>query len=242
MNKLYQKSEIWFAVIWIIIYVAGTSIADNLSVSIGIEKSLSFLWLVLLCAVAAHWLVKNKLLQKYGLCRPAIGAAKCLFYIPLLLLISVNLWFGVTMNFSPAETAFYIGSMLCVGFIEEIIFRGFLFKAMSKDNLKTAVIVSSLTFGIGHIVNLINGSGAELLPNLCQVCYACAIGFLFVMIFLKTKSLWPCIITHSAVNALSAFSAELTATQQIGTALFLTVVPLLYAIYLIKTIPKTETE
>ncbi|MBQ4093376.1 MAG: CPBP family intramembrane metalloprotease, partial [Firmicutes bacterium] len=61
-----------------------------------------------------------------------------------------------------------------------------------------------------------------------------AIGFLFVIIFLKTKSLWPCIFTHSAVNALSVFAAELTTTQQIGTALFLIIVPLLYALWFIK--------
>ena len=240
MNKLYQKSEIWFAVIWIILYVVGTSIADHLSLSLGTEKSLSFLWLVFLCVWIDLWIGKNKFYQKYGLCHPSVSPAKCLFYLPLLLLISVNLWFGVTMNLSPLETAFYIGSMICVGFIEEIIFRGFLFKAMAKNGLKAAVIVSSLTFGIGHIVNLMNGSGAELLPNLCQVCYACAIGFLFVVIFLKTKSLWPCIFTHSAVNALSVFTAELSTVQQIGTALFLTVVPLLYAVYLIKKLPKTE--
>ena len=31
--------------------------------------------------------------------------------------------------------------MFNVGFIEEIIFRGFLFKMMAKDNVKSAVIV-----------------------------------------------------------------------------------------------------
>ena len=31
MKKLYEKSEIWFSVLFIIIYVIGSSIADNLS-------------------------------------------------------------------------------------------------------------------------------------------------------------------------------------------------------------------
>jgi hypothetical protein len=38
--------------------------------------------------------------------------------------------------------------------IEEVIFRGFLFKALQKDKLSVAIIVSSVTFGFGHIVNL----------------------------------------------------------------------------------------
>lgn len=234
MNKLYLKSELWFALFWIIIYVAGTSLADNISRALGVENSVTLVYLAILSALLLGWLIKNGRTAQYGLCRPELPAKKCLFYIPLCLIVSVNLWFGFTQNYSPLESALGVGAMLLVGFAEEVIFRGFLFQAMSKDNLKTAVIVSSLTFGIGHIVNLFNGSGAELLPNICQICYACAIGFLFVIIFLKTKSLWPCIFTHSAVNALSVFAAELTTAQQIGTALFLIIVPLLYALWFIK--------
>ena len=83
-----------------------------------------------------------------------------------------------------------------------------------KNGVKSAVIVSSVTFGIGHIVNLINGSGAELPSNLLQVTYAIAIGFAFVMIYYKTKSLLPCIFTHSIFNGLSAFSNEAVITPQ----------------------------
>lgn len=240
MNKLYLKSELWFALFWIFLYVAGTSLAENISVALGTEKSVTLLFHILLCAVMLFWLVKHGHTKTYGLCRPALKAKNLLFYIPLLLIISVNLWFGVHFHLSPLESALAVGSMVCVGFLEELIFRGFLFNAMRKDNLKAAVIVSSLTFGIGHIVNLFNGSGATLLSNFCQICYACAIGFLFVILFLKTKSLWPCIITHSAVNGLSVFAAELSTTQQLCTASFLIIVPLLYAVYLIKKTPKIK--
>ena len=65
--------------------------------------------------------------------------------------------------------------MINVGFIEEIIFRGFLFKMMEKDNIKTAIIVSSLTFGIGHIVNLLNG--ADFISTVIQIFYAISICF-----------------------------------------------------------------
>ena len=93
--------------------------------------------------------------------------------------MSINLWKGVTIKLSVLETALYVLSMLCVGFIEEIIFRGFLFKALCKDNLKLAIVISSVTFGMGHIVNLLNGS--DLIPTLLQIAYATAIGFLFKM-------------------------------------------------------------
>lgn len=45
--------------------------------------------------------------------------------------------------------------MINIGFLEEIIFRGILYKSIEKDNKKLAIIISSVTFGIGHIVNLL---------------------------------------------------------------------------------------
>ena len=122
--------------------------------------------------------------------------------------------------------------MINIGFIEEIIFRGFLFKMMSKDNVKIAIIVSSITFGMGHIINLFNG--AQIIQTLLQICYATSVGYLFVTIFHKSKSLIPCIITHSLVNSLSIFNIE-TSTFYISS-IFLIIVPLVYAIYINKNV------
>ena len=117
---------------------------------------------------------------------------------------------------------------------EELSFRGLRFRAMAKDGVKAAIIVSSVTFGLGHIVNLINGSGAELLPNLLQVMYAMAVGFAFVMIYCKTKSLVICIIIHSVFNGLSAFANEavMTPQRQIISGVLLAVIAGGYALYL----------
>ena len=92
--------------------------------------------------------------------------------MPLVILASGNLWNGAAVNYSPAETACRIACMLCVGFLEEVIFRGLLFRAIARDNIKAAVIISSVTFGIGHIINLVNGSGMNLVNNLCQIVFA----------------------------------------------------------------------
>jgi membrane protease YdiL (CAAX protease family) len=121
--------------------------------------------------------------------------------------------------------------MLNIGFIEELLFRGFLFRMMAKDNVKSAIVVSALTFGIGHIVNLLNG--AELIPTLMQICYATATGYLFVVIFYKSKSLVPCMITHCLVNSLSIFNVKNTLSLYIAPV-FLTIIPLAYGIYINK--------
>lgn len=242
MKKLYQKSELWFALLWIFIYVMGASLADEVSRIIEVEKSITLLWLSGLCIFVLTWLKKQKLYGYYGLCRSNIPASEFLYYLPLCLMVSCNLWFGVTLNLSILETVFYIGSMFCVGFLEELIFRGFLFRAMCRDGVKSAVIVSSITFGIGHIVNLFNGSGADWLSTICQICYAIAAGYLFVIIFYRGKSLLPCIITHSCLNALSAFSNEeaMTTERTIFSAVLLTVISLGYALFLAKKLPRVN--
>ena len=234
LKKLYNKSEIWFAVIWIIAYVVLASAGDNVSEDFGISKIITLPVLIVLSAILYFFVRKNGLTEKYGLCKSQLPAAKMLFYIPLLVLLTANLWYGAALNMSPLETVLYVLSMFCVGFLEEMIFRGFLFQAMAKNGVKSAIIVSSITFGIGHIVNLINGSGAEWLPNLLQVMYAVAIGFAFVMIYCKTKSLMTCILVHSVFNGFSAFANEaaMTPQRQIISGLLLTAIGGGYALYL----------
>lgn len=230
LNNLYQKSKIWFAIMWIAFYVVLFSWADEYSVTIGRPKQITLLACLLLSAILIIWLNKNKLFETYGLCKSSQPARRFLYYIPLAVIASCNLWNGFEMHYPLVETVCYVLSMLFVGFIEEIIFRGFLFTAMREDNLKQAFIFSSLTFGLGHIVNLINGSGMDLLSNLLQLCYAVAIGFMFTYIFYKSGSLWACIIAHGVLNALSVFANEttMTTTIEIVTSIILCVLSLGY--------------
>ena len=234
MKKIYEKNELNFALIWIGLYVVLFSVADSVSGSIGVQKIVTAPLCVVMTAVMYLWIRKNGLKEKYGLCMFQGDVKAYLYFIPLVLLVSIHLWHGIKLNVTVLETILYILSMLCVGFLEEVIFRGFLFKAMCKDNVKNTIIVSSITFGIGHIVNLLNGR--DIPETLLQICYAVAIGFLFTIIFHKGKGLWPCIVTHSVFNSMSVFSnGEAGGTAgAIARSVFLCVVSLGYALYIYK--------
>ena len=242
MQKLYQKSELAFSLIFIIIYVVGTSIADAVSIMIHIPKLITFIFLAIITCLIIRWLKKNSLLKKYGICKTDVKISRFLYFIPLVFLSSVNFWFGIKMNMPIHETVFYVLSMMCVGFLEEIVFRGFLFKAMAKNNLSSAIVVSSVTFGIGHIINLFNSNHAELIPNICQICEATAFGFLFVIIFHRGKTLLPCIISHSAINMMSAFSNTVAYTHKLTIiiSIVLCITATVYMFILTKTLPKKE--
>ena len=138
-----------------------------------------FVICIILTLIVYLWIRKHNLKEKYGLCSFDVNVKEYLYFIPLVFLASTNLWWGFKLNLTVAESALYVISMLCVGFLEEIIFRGFLFKAMCKTNIRRAIIISSVTFGFGHIVNLLNGR--DIPETLMQICYAVAIGFLFTI-------------------------------------------------------------
>ena len=111
MKNLYDKSKIKFSLIWIIIYVVGASLADALSAIIGIEKCVTVVFLLILTIILLNWLLKHNLNVEYGLCKPTQNPKYFLYYIPLVVLISVNLWFGISVNFGLLESLLYATSM-----------------------------------------------------------------------------------------------------------------------------------
>lgn len=230
MKKLYLKNQLMFSIVLIVIYVVGASICDSVSDKIGLAKALTLPFFIVFSAVILLFLGKEKLFREYGLCKSQIPAKKLLYFIPLVLLCLLNVITGMSITKTVPVIILECLSMLFVGFLEEIIFRGFLFKAMAKDNLKAAVIVSSLTFGIGHIINLFNG--AEIVSTSCQIVGAVGFGFMCVMIFIKSNSLLPCIITHSVFNMLSVFTPETDMIADIIISTVMLVITVGYAIFL----------
>ena len=240
MKKLYAKNELTFALLWIVVYCVLQSLANPLNKVVGVEYSASAAFCILQAVILVAFIQKNHLQKRYGLCRSSVSASRFLYYVPLFILASGNLWNGIALNYSLPETVCRIVCMLCVGFLEEVIFRGLLFTAIAKDNIKSAVVISSVTFGIGHIINLFNGSGMELVHNLCQIVFAIAVGFLLVTIFYRGGSLLPCILVHSAINTLGTFAndAGLTIEMHLLHLGVLIAITVAYTLILTRTLPE----
>ena len=226
MKKIFEKNETLMTILIIVAYVVVNSYCmqnwgrtDYRSVVVNTVFSIALLALV----------ISLKRVEHYGLVN-VVDWKKYLYFIPLIIISTTNLWHGININYTSSEIIFYILTMINIGFLEEIIFRGFLFKMMAKDNVKSAIVVSSVTFGLGHIVNLING--AEFVPTLMQVCYAISLGYMFVIIFYKSKSIMPCILSHMLINSLSIFNDGFSYV----TSIFLIVAPVAYATYINKKV------
>ncbi|MBQ3842233.1 MAG: CPBP family intramembrane metalloprotease [Ruminiclostridium sp.] len=244
MKKLFDKNEVTFAIIIIVIYVVGSTVMNQFSEMIGIEFLAEAVFGIVLFAVLSVFISKNRLGYHLGLCKPEVPAGKMLLYIPLLLTASVGIIFGFAPQYDSPAIVIHSVYMLFTGYLEEMIFRGFLFRGMAKKNMTSAIIVSAVTFGIGHIVNLFNGY--DIVSNLLQIAYAITVGFLLVFIFIRTGSLVPCIVFHSLNNVLAGFGSaqllnDIAGSEQGGQLLNVSIriaVAGLYLLYVLKFTPK----
>ena len=225
IKRVFEKHETLFCILLIVVYILSNSLCMQ---NFGIADPRSAIVNTALSALPALLITALKRGEYYGFAKVK-EPKKFLWFVPLVLIVSVNFWSGININHTPQEIIFHTVNMLGVGFIEEVVFRGFLFRMMEKDNLKIAILVNSLTFGIGHIINLFNG--ADLVPTLLQVGYATAVGYLFVTITYKSGSIIPCIIAHSLNNSFSIFNAENEISTYVAPV-FLMIVPTIYAIYI----------
>ena len=213
MKKLYENNELTFSLVWIGLYVVVMNIAlqfcggfDDLASKTVPQVLVPVICICVLAVVSTVWILRNGLSEKYGLCRFKGNCRQFLYFIPLVIMSCVNLINGLGLNAPAAVALLMMVNLAVAGYVEEIIFRGFLFRCLAKDNLRSAILVSAITFGAGHIVNLVNT--ADTLGVLLQVCYAMIIGFMYTLVVHKGGSLWPCIASHMFVNGSSTFALE----------------------------------
>ena len=227
MRKLYEEKEVLFAVLWIVVYCL---VLTPLKGNFGLDSAAMLAALIIFTAGICLFVGKNHLTKKYGLSEWPKDMGKYLFFIPMWILATGNLWAGFALSYQGVSLVIAVLSMMLIGFVEEMIFRGFLFRAMlANGNKAAAIIVSSLTVGIGQFVNLFAGqaSFATAMP----VIFAVIWGFILTMVFYKSKSLIPCIIAHAMIDVFSVFGAENRLVDQIYI-LATVIVGIVYCIYL----------
>jgi membrane protease YdiL (CAAX protease family) len=96
-------------------------------------------------------------------------------------------------------------TILLTPIAEEIFFRGFLFQWMATYRpIWLAVFISSIMFGVSHII-----------PP--QVIVAIFMSFFILYLYLKSGSVWPCIICHVTNNALGMILGMMSVASQLPT-------------------------
>lgn len=213
MLKLMEKNPVLHAVAWVVIYVALVNAGDALA---EMTKSDHLPTAVLLLAFSL--VLTNYLRRSKGLGRMKLRSvsrqdcAQALLYLPLIALAFIQFAAGLESSLSPGDIAAICLLMAGTGFVEELLFRGLLFEGIrGRSGMNRAVIISGLTFGLGHIVNLLRGYDAAQMAG--QIVLAAVIGLVLALLSALTNNLMPGILFHIVFNISGSVTVGASASQ-----------------------------
>jgi len=116
-------------------------------------------------------------------------------WFPVLMLLAISMLALVTGLPRPDAMVFILLNTMLVGFSEEVMFRGVLFRALLTNfRVWTAIVVTTVLFGAIHILNGVN-TGQWGMATL-QAAAAGMSGLIFMAIVIRTGSIWPAIVYH----------------------------------------------
>ncbi len=97
---------------------------------------------------------------------------------------------GMDMSKPYRVILLVFSSAIIPAFSEELLFRGVILSNLKPYGKGMAVIVSALLFGLMHM-------------NAAQLLYATAAGIVLGLVYVKTNSLWLCVLIHFCNNFFS---------------------------------------
>ena len=199
MRKLQDTKPILHALIWVAIYIVAVNIGDNLGEVVQFPELTSIVLVVLSIVLIVYLRVGGRL-AFYGIRSVQPDTLPLtLFYIPLFAIAFVQYAKGLESGLDLRAVAFAVLLVTAVGFVEELLFRGFLLQALrARRNLTYAIIISGVTFGIGHIVNLLRGW--SLTDQAIQIVAAVLIGIALAYCAVLTGSILPGVVFHALFN------------------------------------------
>ncbi len=229
--KIHQRKLMFPALFWLGLYLLLSTVMGNIAQTdqqLYLFSALPQLVLALLCF---FYLYQTGLSAQIGLTTPAIEkTTTMLYYLPLLLVSCFSLLYGLRTNLSSLTILAFLGMYSGVGFMEEVIFRGLMFDALSRKwNHILVIFFISLTFAIGHIISIVVVE-MSVFENFLQIVNAFVVGILFMIVMVSSRNLKACIFAHILYNFLSSISN--VGNTPIKIIVFNTVITFLYTFYL----------
>lgn len=231
MKNLRENKPIWHAMVWVAIYIAAMNLGGYIA---ELYPSVTWATSAVLAVIVAALLVYifgSGTAQRYWVKAPNAGSlSRTLYIMPLLAITFFQYAKGLSAEIDFGAALVAASFVIFVGFIEEMLFRGFLLEALLKrGNVTRAALISGATFGLGHVVNLANGySGVD---QIIQIVAAIVIGVALAYVVVLTGSILPGVVFHVLFNLGGTISAANTAMDAyILGAVIVVMVP--YILYL----------
>lgn len=210
------------AVILFIVYLSQNILRNIFVNMLAVNELVATLSTVVAFCVLALLLVK-----KDNYFKVRCKNKTCITYIIIVtLILSIINLFPFNLSIGPSTLSVLV-TMLFVGLMEELIFRGCVYKICEeKWGDQKAVIFSSILFGVIHIINILN---EDILMVVLQMAYTTSIGIVFAILIYKKQGIILCIIAHAIVN----LTGNLGATETVYKEIIFTIMCAVFAIIMI---------
>ena len=239
MKQLRDNKPVWHALLWIAIYVALVNVGGALAPDPASTPLVTGILLAGLAVVLVLYLRRSRLADLSGLRAPRANTMRAVYYLAPLFGISLLQYAkGFAPGLDAGEVLSAVLLVAGVGFIEELLFRGLLFQAILKRGaLNRAILITGITFGMGHIVNL--ARGYTMSDQLIQVGAAVVIGIALAYVVAITGSIIPGAVFHALFNLSGTITAANTTMDvYILSAMVIVLVP--YILFMRKRLVRTD--
>jgi membrane protease YdiL (CAAX protease family) len=187
----------------------------------------------------------------YGIRREGLGLA-LLLALPMLahslLYIAQGVFSEVQSGLSFLDFLLPTVTGIQPGVLEELFYRGMVFgglmhfRAGKKNRVLVAVLASTLSFTLIHMVNML--SGQSFIGTVNQLLFAFAVGGVLCASYLRTRNIWAAIFYHSLHDSFAFFLIRTTGASSDGAPsvaqIIINALSIAYACYIIFT-TKQET-
>ena len=192
MSSTIKRNGV-LAVILFIVYLSQNILRNILVNMLAINELVATLITVMFFGALAIFLVK-----KDNYFKVRYTSKTCITYIIIVtLILSVINLFPFDLSIGITTLSVFL-TMLFVGLMEELIFRGCIYKICAeKWGALKAVVFSSVLFGFIHIINILQD---DMVMVVLQIIYATCIGVVYAMVMYKEQGIILCILAHAIIN------------------------------------------
>ena len=148
------------------------------------------------------WICRSGRQKKAGLRAPRGLRETPVFLLPLMVFPACNL----LTNHDLSVHADFALQMLCVAFVEELFFRGFLLSGLRECGAVKAIVLTSLAFALLHGVNFAGNPDNTYVWM--QICCSFCVSIYYCCFTIRFGSIHPCVAAHFLTNVTAAESID----------------------------------
>ncbi len=173
-------------------------------------------------------------LAQFGFRKPE-NVRKALWFVPAALLPPIA-FFATGFSVSPSLVLGFVSMAGAAAFNEEIWYRGLVMSVFRNRGTKVAVAVSSILFGVLHLVNLFGGKSITYAA--LQFVFAVLFGLVAAELYAITRSLVPAIVWHATYDTAAYLSGDSLSTPALVAIAVMVAILVAYAIFLWRKLPR----